>query len=109
LSRSGWPSKASCATEAPASSSCRPCRNATSPQAHILIDRAVGGKRAVTHVAVEERLGARAMGEALRRHLAPALDATLLPKRFRFVKELPVSERGKVVPQALAKLFARGA
>ena len=56
-----------------------------------------------------ERLGARAMGEALRRHLAPAFDATLVPKRFRFVKELPVSERGKVVPQVLAKLFARGA
>lgn len=56
-----------------------------------------------------ERLGVRAMGEALRRHLAPAFDATLLPKRFRFVAELPVSERGKVLPQALAKLFARGA
>ena len=55
-----------------------------------------------------QRLGARAMGEALRRHLAPAFDATLLPKRFRFVKELPMSERGKVVPQALAQLFARG-
>ncbi|HUQ25677.1 MAG TPA: AMP-binding protein [Burkholderiales bacterium] len=54
-----------------------------------------------------ERLGARAVGDALRRHLAPTLDATLLPKRFRFVKEIPVSERGKVVPQALAQLFAR--
>lgn len=56
-----------------------------------------------------ERLGARAMGASLRRHLAPVFDATLLPKHFRFVKELPVSERGKVVPQALAKLFARDA
>jgi len=56
-----------------------------------------------------QRLGARATGEALRRHLAPAFDATLLPKRFRFVAALPVSERGKVVPQALAKLFTRGA
>lgn len=55
-----------------------------------------------------ERLGARAMGEALRRHLAPLFDATLLPKRFRFVGALPVSDRGKVVPQALAQLFARG-
>jgi len=55
-----------------------------------------------------ERLGARATGEALRRHLAPYFDATLLPKRFRFVKALPVSERGKLVPQALAQLFARG-
>jgi acyl-coenzyme A synthetase/AMP-(fatty) acid ligase len=56
-----------------------------------------------------ERLGARKAGEALRRHLAPVFDATLLPKRFRFVQELPVSERGKVVPQQLAALFARQA
>jgi len=53
-----------------------------------------------------EKQGARAIGEALRKHVAPHFDATLLPKRFRFVKELPVSERGKVVPQALAQLFA---
>ena len=53
-----------------------------------------------------EKQGTRAISEALRRHLAPHFDATLLPKRFRFVKELPVSERGKVVPQALAQLFA---
>jgi acyl-coenzyme A synthetase/AMP-(fatty) acid ligase len=56
-----------------------------------------------------EKQGARAIGETLRRHLAPHFDATLLPKRFRFVKELPVSERGKLVPQALAQLFARRA
>lgn len=55
------------------------------------------------------RLGARAMGEGLRRHLAPAFDPTLLPKRFRYVKELPVSERGKIPAQALAQLFARRA
>ena len=54
-----------------------------------------------------ERLGARAFGQALRRHLAPHFDETLLPKRFRFVKELPVSERGKVVSQELVQLFAR--
>jgi acyl-coenzyme A synthetase/AMP-(fatty) acid ligase len=46
------------------------------------------------------------MGEALRRHLAPNFDATLLPKRFRFVKELPISERGKVISQELVQLFA---
>jgi acyl-coenzyme A synthetase/AMP-(fatty) acid ligase len=54
-----------------------------------------------------ERLGARAFGRALRKHLAPRFDATLLPKRFRFVNELPVSERGKVVSQELVQLFAR--
>jgi acyl-coenzyme A synthetase/AMP-(fatty) acid ligase len=55
------------------------------------------------------RLGARATGEALRKYLAPNFDATLLPKRFRFVQELPVSERGKVVSQELLQLFAKGA
>jgi acyl-coenzyme A synthetase/AMP-(fatty) acid ligase len=54
-----------------------------------------------------ERLGARAFGQALRKHLAQHFDETLLPKRFRFVKELPVSERGKVVSQELVQLFAR--
>ena len=53
-----------------------------------------------------EQQGARAMGEALRKHLAPNFDATLLPKRFRFVKELPISERGKVISQELVQLFA---
>jgi acyl-coenzyme A synthetase/AMP-(fatty) acid ligase len=53
-----------------------------------------------------ERLGARATGEALRKHLATTFDATLLPKRFRFVKELPISERGKVISQQLVQLFA---
>lgn len=53
------------------------------------------------------RLGARELGDALRRHLAPAFDPTLLPKRFRYVDELPVNERGKVSAQALAQLFAK--
>jgi len=53
------------------------------------------------------RLGARAFGQALRKHLAPYFDETLLPKRFRFVKALPVNERGKVVSQELVQLFAR--
>ena len=53
-----------------------------------------------------ERDGARAVGEALRKHLAPYFDATLVPRRFRFVKELPLSERGKVISQELVQLFA---
>ena len=52
-----------------------------------------------------EKLGARAMRDSLRRHLAPAFDPTLLPRRFRFVAELPVSERGKIAAQALQDLF----
>lgn len=56
-----------------------------------------------------ERLGTRAFGNELRRHLAPHFDPTLLPKRFRFVKALPLSERGKVVAQDLVRLFVRDA
>ena len=53
-----------------------------------------------------ERLGNRAFGESLRKQLAPHFDATLLPKRFRFVRELPISERGKVISQELVQLFS---
>ncbi|HEX9395810.1 MAG TPA: AMP-binding protein [Burkholderiales bacterium] len=53
-----------------------------------------------------EKHGARAVGEQLRRHLAPLFDRTLLPRRFRFVAALPVNERGKVAAQALQHLFA---
>lgn len=53
-----------------------------------------------------ERLGPRGFGQALRKHLAPHFDETLLPKRFRFVKELPISERGKVISQELVQLFS---
>jgi acyl-coenzyme A synthetase/AMP-(fatty) acid ligase len=53
-----------------------------------------------------ERRGRRPVREALRRHLAAALDPTLLPRRFRFVAELPVSERGKLALKALQELFA---
>jgi len=52
-----------------------------------------------------EREGRRAVREALRRHLAAALDPTLLPRRFRFVAELPVGERGKVALKALQELL----
>jgi acyl-coenzyme A synthetase/AMP-(fatty) acid ligase len=53
-----------------------------------------------------EREGRRAVREALRRHLAAAFDPTLLPRRFRFVAELPVSERGKLALKAVQELFA---
>ena len=52
-----------------------------------------------------ERDGRRAVREALRRHLSAALDPTLLPRRFRFVAELPLSERGKVALKALQELL----
>jgi len=53
-----------------------------------------------------EKLGVRILGDTLRKHLAPHFDATLLPKRFRFVNELPMSERGKVISQELVQLFS---
>ena len=71
--------------------------------------------------AMSERLEAwlhmkRAEVEALKQSMAGASRfavqqalmpyADLLPKRFRFVKELPISERGKVISQELVQLFS---
>lgn len=53
-----------------------------------------------------EREGARAVREALRRHLARELDPTLLPRSFRFVDALPFDERGKLAAAAIERLFA---
>jgi acyl-coenzyme A synthetase/AMP-(fatty) acid ligase len=52
--------------------------------------------------------GARAVREALRRHLARELDPTLLPRSFRFVEALPFDERGKLASAAIERLFAGG-
>jgi acyl-coenzyme A synthetase/AMP-(fatty) acid ligase len=52
------------------------------------------------------RDGARKFARALRRHLSGAFDAVLLPKRFRFVDRLPVSERGKLATGELQRLFS---
>lgn len=42
---------------------------------------------------------------ALRAHLASRFEATALPRRWRFVEELPLGDRGKVTAQSLAALF----
>ena len=47
----------------------------------------------------------RELGQVLRRHLALSFEAVAIPKRWRFVAELPYNERGKLTPQALASLF----
>jgi acyl-coenzyme A synthetase/AMP-(fatty) acid ligase len=41
----------------------------------------------------------------LRAHLALRFEGMALPKRWRFPKELPYDGRGKLTPQALARLF----
>ena len=56
----------------------------------------------VQHMAVGER---RELGQTFRRHLALRFEPVAIPKRWRFVDELPYNERGKLTPQALAALF----
>lgn len=50
----------------------------------------------------EER---RKLGQTLRRHLAQRFEAVALPKRWRWVVDLPYNERGKLTPHSLAALF----
>lgn len=47
----------------------------------------------------------RQLGQALRRHLAQRFEPVTLPKRWRFVDELPYNDRGKLTHAALASLF----
>jgi acyl-CoA synthetase (AMP-forming)/AMP-acid ligase II/3-hydroxymyristoyl/3-hydroxydecanoyl-(acyl carrier protein) dehydratase len=51
-------------------------------------------------------LGQRAVVLSLRRQLAPHFDAVLLPRHWRFPQRLPLNERGKLSPAALAELFS---
>jgi acyl-CoA synthetase (AMP-forming)/AMP-acid ligase II len=53
-----------------------------------------------------ERRGGFAVGRALRRELAREFEAVVLPRRFRFVAELPHDPLGKVRVAELAALFA---
>ena len=48
----------------------------------------------------------RQLGWIFRRHLALRFESVAIPKRWRFVGELPCNERGKLTPQSLASLFA---
>ncbi len=49
----------------------------------------------------------RALGERLGAHLAQSLEGPALPRRCRFVAELPRDARGKLRAEDLAALFAR--
>ena len=53
-----------------------------------------------------ERRGPFALGRLLRRELAREFEAVVLPRRFRFVAELPRDALGKVRATDLAALFA---
>lgn len=50
--------------------------------------------------------GRRALGDALRAGLAGAVERVALPRRFRFVEQLPRNAQGKVTDAALQALFA---
>lgn len=50
-------------------------------------------------------LGRREIVLMLRRHLSQSFETVLLPRRYRFVSELPTSDRGKVTVAALRALF----
>ncbi|HSU78555.1 MAG TPA: AMP-binding protein [Burkholderiales bacterium] len=49
--------------------------------------------------------GQRAVREALRAHLAAALEPSVLPRSYRFVDALPYDERGKLSVAAIERLF----
>lgn len=49
--------------------------------------------------------GQRAVREALRAHLAAALEPSVLPRSYRFVEALPYDERGKLKAAAIEQLF----
>lgn len=49
--------------------------------------------------------GKRAIGQTLRTHLGTRFDRVLLPRRFRFVPAIPLSDRGKISVSVLQTLF----
>jgi acyl-coenzyme A synthetase/AMP-(fatty) acid ligase len=49
--------------------------------------------------------GKRGMNEQLRSHLLRSFERVVLPRRFRYVRELPVNTQGKATEALLAMLF----
>lgn len=49
--------------------------------------------------------GKRALNEALRAHLLRGFERVVLPRRFRYVRELPVNTQGKATEALLSMLF----
>ena len=56
----------------------------------------------------QERMNQRGLVRELRRHLAAQVEGVAVPKRWRFVEELPSNAAGKLTAAALAQLFAPG-
>lgn len=50
--------------------------------------------------------GRQRVSRALRAHLGQSFEAVLLPRRFRFVAELPLDDRGKLSLASVQSLFA---
>jgi 3-hydroxymyristoyl/3-hydroxydecanoyl-(acyl carrier protein) dehydratase len=50
--------------------------------------------------------GKRALNAALRSHLLQGFERVVLPRRFRYLRELPVNAQGKATEARLAALFA---
>lgn len=50
-------------------------------------------------------IGRHGLGQSLRGFLAAYYDAVLLPRRWRFVAQLPTNERGKTLAADLVRLF----
>jgi acyl-coenzyme A synthetase/AMP-(fatty) acid ligase len=53
-----------------------------------------------------DEIGAFRLGRALRRELSPYLENAALPRRWRFVKRLPVNSQGKRQQSEMNELFA---
>jgi 3-hydroxymyristoyl/3-hydroxydecanoyl-(acyl carrier protein) dehydratase len=49
--------------------------------------------------------GKRALGDALRGHLLQGFERVVLPRRYRYVRELPVNAQGKATEALLLPLF----
>lgn len=55
-----------------------------------------------------EQQGPRTISQLLKQHLLQRFEQVLLPKRFRYVAQLPYNEQGKLPRQQLESLFSDG-
>lgn len=78
----------------------------------LLVDDAKGPRLAVVGVPTEagwellRAQGKRALNERLRTHLVAGFERVVLPRRFRYLRELPVNTQGKATEALLSALFA---
>ncbi|MDX3774798.1 AMP-binding protein [Chromatiaceae bacterium AAb-1] len=55
-----------------------------------------------------QQLGHRAISQQIKQHLLTQFELVLLPKKFRYVAQLPYNEQGKLPQRQLESLFADG-